>query len=185
MDAAPCAMDAAPCAMDAAPCAMDEAPCATKRKFGDTTQASHGRQNKRARDCLGGECDTPPTSPSEPQGLQREQYVKFLPSFRDWVGAGLATTTLADKAAASLYRLCGAGDAPSWWRPSFAAPIMVVQADNLLADVIRAADDARESSVRAPHDEALNGAAQQLKYLTENFAEILNALAIARFVEIC
>jgi hypothetical protein len=61
----------------------------------------------------------------------------------------------------------------------------VVQADNLLADVIRAADAARESSVRAPHNEPLNGAAQQLKYLAENFAEILNALAIARFVEVC
>jgi len=185
MDAAPCAMDAAPCAMDAAPCAMDATLCITKRKFDHTTQASHGQQNKRARDCLGGECDTPPASPSEPQGLQREQYVKFLPSFRDWVGAGLATTTLADKAAASLYRLCGAGDAPSWWRPSFTAPIIVVQADNLSADVTRAANDAQESSVRAPHDEALNGAAQQLKYLAENFAEILNALVIARFVEVC
>ncbi len=34
-------------------------------------------------------------------------------------------------------------------------------------------------------DEALNGAAQQLTYLAENFGEILNALAIARFVEAC
>jgi hypothetical protein len=161
---------------------MDAAPCATKRKFDHTTQASHGRQNKRARDCLGGECDTPPASPSEPQGLQ---HVKFLPSFRDWVGAGLATTTLADKAAAALYRLSGAGDAPSWWRPSFTVPTILVQADNLLAEAIRAANDARERSDRTPHDESLNGAAQQLTYLAENFAEILNALAIARFIEVC
>ena len=184
MDATPCAMDATPCAMDAAPCAMDAAPCATKRKFDHTTQAGHGQQNKRAHDCLGSECDTPPASPSEPQGLQRVQYVQFLLSFRDWVGAGLATTTLADKAAAALYRLSGAGDVPSWWLPSLTAPIIVARADDLLAKAIRAADDARERSVRTPHDEALNGAAQQLTYLAENFAEILNALAIARFVEI-
>ena len=159
---------------------MDAALSTAKRKFDDTMQAD---ENKRTRDCLGGECDTPLASPSEPQG-PRVQYVSFLPSFRDWVAAGLATTTLADRAAEALYQLSGAGNAPPWWQPSFTAPILVVDAGNLLAGVGRAAMDARENSVRAPLDGPLNDAAQRLTYLADNFAEILNALTLARFVEV-